>query len=155
MQWLGDGPEHLLAATQVELTDGRGGAAPAAAYEIEGGGRGRAGEVRLRLRGVERRESAEALRGRLVTVAAEALPRAGAGEAYWFELVGCRVETSSGEAVGRVRELWATPAHDTLVVDGADGRDRLIPATPALLREIDVAAGRIVIEDLPGLTDPV
>jgi len=68
--------------------------------------------------------------------------------------VGCQVELPSGETVGRVRELWATPAHDTLVVVGADGRDRLIPATPAILRRLDVAAGRIVIEDLPGLTDP-
>jgi ribosomal 30S subunit maturation factor RimM len=52
-----------------------------------------------------------------------------------------------------VRELWATPAHDTLVVAGEDGRDRLIPATPALLRTVDVEARRIVIEDLPGLVD--
>jgi 16S rRNA processing protein RimM len=156
VRWFGDGPDHLLAATKVELTDGRDDEGPAtAAYEIEGGGTGRGGEVRLALRGVDRREGAEALRGRLVTVDAAQLPSAGAGEAYWFELVGCQVETSSGEPVGRVRELWATPAHDTLVVVGLDGRDRLIPATPALMREIDVAARRIVIEDLPGLTDPI
>lgn len=156
MRWFGDGPEHLLAATKVELTDSRGGDDPAAAaYEIEGGGTGRAGEVRLALRGVDRRESAEALRGRLVTVDAAQLPRAEAGEAYWFELVGCQVETPSGEVIGRVRELWATPAHDTLVVSGADGRDRLIPAAAGLVRELDVAGRRIVIEDLPGLTDPI
>ena len=68
--------------------------------------------------------------------------------------MGCQVELPSGEAVGRVREIWDTPAHATLVVVGADGRDRLIPAAPALLRQLDVAAQRIVIEDLPGLIDP-
>ena len=76
-------------------------------------------------------------------------------EAYWFELVGCQVETPNGDVVGRVRELWDTPAHATLVVVGVDGRERLIPAAPALLRQLDVAAKRIVIEDLPGLIDPI
>jgi ribosomal 30S subunit maturation factor RimM len=54
-----------------------------------------------------------------------------------------------------VREIWDTPAHDILVVTGTDGRDRLIPAAPAILRQLDLAAQRIVIEDLPGLTDPI
>lgn len=153
MRWLGDGPGHLLSATKVALATGREDDPAALAYEIEGGGTGRAGEVRLTLRGVDRREAAEALRGRLVTVDAATLPKPGAGEVYWFELVGCRVETPSGRCVGHVRELWATPAHDTLVVAGEDGRDRLIPATPALLRMVDVEGRRIVIEDLPGLVD--
>jgi 16S rRNA processing protein RimM len=154
VRWLGDGPDNLLAAKKVELADGRGGLDPAPqAFESEGGTRGRAGEVRLSLRGVRRREVAETLRGRLVTIDAADLPQAGAGEAYWFQLVGCEVELPSGERIGRVREIWDTPAHDTLVVEGPDGRDRLIPATPAILRALDVAARRIVIEDLPGLVD--
>jgi ribosomal 30S subunit maturation factor RimM len=52
-----------------------------------------------------------------------------------------------------VREIWDTPAHATLVVVGLDGRDRLVPAAPAILRHVDVTAQRIVIEDLPGLID--
>jgi 16S rRNA processing protein RimM len=155
VRWLGDGPENLLHARTLELADGRGSEDPAPqAFAIEGGTRGRTGEVRLALRGVRSRDAAEALRGRLVLVDAAALPPAARDEAYWFQLVGCRVELPSGEAVGRVREIWDTPAHDTLVVVGADGRERLIPAVPAILRRIDVAARRIVIEDLPGLTDP-
>lgn len=154
VRWFGDGPENLLGAKRVELADARGLEDPAPlAGEIEGGGRGGRGEVRLTLRGVEGRESAEALRGRLVLIEASALPPAPAGEVYWYQLVGCRVELPGGANVGRVRELWDTPAHDLLVVVGADGRDRLIPVT--LAREVDVAARRIVIEDLPGLTDPV
>jgi len=154
-RWLGDGPDNLLAATKVELADGRGSEDPAPqAFEIEGGGRGRVGEVRLALRGVRQREDAEALRGRLILVDAAALPQAAPDEVYWFQLVGCQVELPSGETVGRVREIWDTPVHDTLVVVGADGRDRLIPAAPAILRELDIAAQRIVIEDLPGLIEP-
>jgi 16S rRNA processing protein RimM len=155
VRWLGDGPDNLLNAKKVELADARGGEDPAPlAFEVEGGGTGRAGEVRLALRGVQRREAAEALRGRLVRVDAVELPAPAPGEAYWFQLVGCRVELPSGEAVGRVREVWDTPVHDTLVVEGPDGRDRLIPAAPGIVRQLDVAARRVVIEDLPGLTNP-
>ena len=155
VRWLGEGPENLLNAKKVELAGARGSEDPApAAFEVEGGARGRAGEVRLSLRGVRDRDAAEALRGRLVQVDATELPPAGPEQVYLFQLVGCRVELPGGEAVGQVREIWQTPAHDTLVVEGADGRDRLIPAAPGILREVDVAAQRIVIEDLPGLTDP-
>jgi 16S rRNA processing protein RimM len=155
VRWLGDGPDNLLNAKKLTLADARGGDDPAPlAFEVEGGGRGRAGEVRLALRGVREREAAEALRGRLLLVDAAELPPAAPGEAYWFQLVGCRVELPSGEAVGRVREVWDTPGHDTLVVEGPDGRDRLIPAAPGILRQLDLAAGRVVIEDLPGLIDP-
>jgi 16S rRNA processing protein RimM len=154
VRWLGDGPENLLGAKRVELADARGLLDPAPlGCEIEGGGRGRAGEVRLRVRGVAGRDAAEALRGRLVLIEASALPPAPPGRVYGYQLVGCRVELPSGECVGRVRELWDAPAQDVLVVVGADGRDRLIPV--ALARELELAARRIVIEDQPGLTDPV
>ena len=73
-RWLGDGPENLLAAKKVELADARGSEDPAPqAFEIEGGTRGRTGEVRLALRGVRQREAAEALRGRLILVDAAEL----------------------------------------------------------------------------------
>lgn len=154
VRWFGDGPENLLRAKRVELADARGLEDPAPlGCEIEGGGRGRAGEVRLTVRGVEGRDAAEALRGRLVLIEASALPPAPAGEVYGYQLVGCQVVLPSGESVGRVRELWDAPGQDVLVVAGTDGRDRLIPV--ALARELDVAARRIVIEDLPGLIDPV
>jgi 16S rRNA processing protein RimM len=156
VRWFGDGPENLLGAERVELADARGMEDPEPiGCEIEGGGRGRAGEVRLALRGVARREDAEALRGRLVLIDAGALPPASIGEFYTYQLIGCRVELPNGEVVGAVREIWDTPAHALLVVAGNDGRDRLIPATAPLTRQVDVAARRIVIDDRPGLTDPI
>jgi len=156
VRWFGDGPENLLGARQLELADARGSGDPAPlGYESEGGRRGRAGEVRLALRGVAGRDAAERLRGRLVVIRASALPAPREGEVYGYQLVGCRVELPSGQPVGCVREIWDTPAHDVLVVVGADGRDRLIPAVPGITRHVDVAARRIVVEDLPGLFDPV
>jgi 16S rRNA processing protein RimM len=54
-----------------------------------------------------------------------------------------------------VREIWETGAHDVLVVEGEGGRRCLVPTARDLMREVDVEAGRIVVEELPGLFDPV
>jgi 16S rRNA processing protein RimM len=156
VRWLGDGPENLLRVARVRLADpGRGRDDPdAPVREIEGGREGRSGEVRLRLRGVLDRDAAEALRGRWVVAEENELAALPEGEFYWYQLVGCRVETPEGRAVGVVRELWDAGAHDVLVVEAGDGSQRLIPTAGPLLREVDPAARRIVVHDLPGLLDP-
>lgn len=153
VRWLGDGPENLMAAARVGL-----GAAPGdpalREYEVKKAGTARAGEARLALGGVTTREAAEALRGKLVLGVAGSLPVLPEGEHYWYELVGCAVETETGRPVGRIREIWETGAHDVLVVEGADGATCLVPTARELLREIDVEGRRVVVEERPGLFDP-
>jgi 16S rRNA processing protein RimM len=152
----GDGPENLLGVRSVALADPeRGEDDPAPLeFEIVGGGRGRQGEARLALRGVADREAAQALRGRWVLARAAELRPLPEGEHYWYELVGCRVESTAGGVIGTVRELWETGAHDVLVVERQDGRRVLVPTAAALMREVDVVEQRIVVEDLPGLFEP-
>lgn len=153
----GDGPGHLLGAARVILADTERGAEDPAAqpFEIEGGGSGRGGEIRLKLAGVADRDAAAALRGRLVLAEAEALSTLPEGEFYGYQLVGCRVETTDGRPVGRVREVWDAGGHDVLVVEGDDGQRRLLPTARALMPEVDPVGGRITVVDLPGLLDPV
>jgi 16S rRNA processing protein RimM len=127
----------------------------ASEVENQGGTTGRAGEVRLALRGVADRDAAEALRGTLLLADIAALPPLPDGGHYWHELVGCTVETAAGERVGTVSGLLDTgAAHDVLQVAGDDGRPRLIPMVGALLRSVDVPGKRIVLEDIAGLADP-
>jgi 16S rRNA processing protein RimM len=128
----------------------------ASEVENQGGSTGRAGEVRLALRGVADRDAAEALRGTLVLADVADLPPPPAGSHYWFELIGCAVETAAGGRVGTVSGVLETgAAHDVLEIAGNDGRQRLVPLAAALLRSVDVAGGRIVLEDVAGLADPV
>jgi 16S rRNA processing protein RimM len=151
---LGDGPEHLLGAEWLELSfDARAPLLDSSRrrYAVTGRGRGRPGEVRIALEGVADRDAAAALRGALVVGDAERLAPLPAGEHYWFELVGCRVEAEGGRALGTVREIWETGAHDVLVVEDDAGRKHLIPAAEAFLRRVDPAAGRIVVAPVPGL----
>ena len=45
-------------------------------------------------------------------------------------------------------------AQDLLTVRTPDGRDTLVPFVSALVPEVDLAAGRIVVADRPGLVSP-
>lgn len=151
---LGDGPANLLRLRSLVLLGPDGVAAPGE-REVESSASGRPGEVRLRLRGVGSREAAQALARLRIGARPEQLAPLAEGEHYWFQLVGCAVETHDGRALGTVRALWETGASDVLVVEDGSGREVLLPAAADLLREVDVERGRIVIEVPEGLLDPL
>jgi len=151
-----DSPENLLSLAQVALADPEKGAGDPAplCYEVEGGARGRVGEARLRLKGLTLREQALALRGRWVLGDPARFLELPAGEFYSYQLVGCRVAVEGRPAFGTVREVWATAGHDVLVVEGDDGRRRLIPTARAIMLRVEPEARRIVIADIEGLVEP-
>jgi 16S rRNA processing protein RimM len=110
-----------------------------------------AGEIRVALEGVDGRTAADALRGARVWLPADRLAPLPRGQWWGHELVGCRVEGEDGATVGVITGIWETGAPDVLVVAADDGREHLVPA--ALLRDVDVAGRRAVIEVLPGLLE--
>ncbi len=147
----GNGPEHLLDAERVWVAPGEdAGGRPVAVLSAAPG---RRGEVRMRLEGVTAREAAEALTGQLVLLEADRLSPLAGDEYYAFQLVGCRVWDHHGRELGCVRAIWATGAADLLVVESGEGRDHLIPAAEAFLREVDVEGRRIVVYAITGLLD--
>ena len=150
---LGDGPDNLLRQDRIWCSEREADDSAARAYNVQGGGSGRAGEVRLDLEGIDDRDAALAMRGQFVWADAAALEPLEEGEFYWYEVVGFQVETTGGALVGTVKEVWETGAHDVLVVDVGEARARLVPTAREILREIDRDAKRIRIEDIPGLLD--
>lgn len=101
----------------------------------------------LRFDGVETREDAEALRGRVLTVARDDLDLD--TDAYWAEeLIGRSVVTAAGAPVGTVTGVSDGAAHDYLVVADEGGQELLIPAVDEL---VEVTNERIVVQPLPGL----
>jgi 16S rRNA processing protein RimM len=110
------------------------------------------GQLLLALEGIADRTTAEGLVHARVLVAQAALPPLAENEFYYHEIEGFRVETSDGQALGDVIETFPTGAHDVWVVRGA-GREHLIPVIADVVKVIDRAARRIVIEPLPGLLD--
>lgn len=106
----------------------------------------------LDLEGCDTPEAASALRGRLLAVPeSEALPPP-PGQFYPWQLEGCRVVTEEGEEVGHVTGIEQQPGHDLWVVEGG-GREHLIPAVPAIVIDVDLAARRVVIRPPEGLLD--
>jgi 16S rRNA processing protein RimM len=108
------------------------------------------GVVHLRLSGIDTRDAASTLRERLLTIPESELDPLPEGQYYRFQLIGLAVVSTDGEELGHVTEVLSTGANDVYVVRGARG-ELLLPATDEVVREIDLEAGRILIEPLPGL----
>ena len=109
----------------------------------------------LTLAEVGDRTAAEALRGALlVTDVGDQLPE-DPEEFYDHQLVGLAVVTLEGSSAGTVAEVVHTGAQDLLVVRRPGREDALVPFVSALVPEVDLAAGRVVVADRPGLLEPL
>lgn len=69
-------------------------------------------------------------------------------------LVGLRAEHVDGTALGTVVALEAGAAQDLLVVDTGRGARVLVPFVTALVPQVDVEGGRVVLDPPGGLFDP-
>ncbi len=103
----------------------------------------------LHLNGVESRNEAEALHGQEILIETAQRPRQ-EGEFYAWEVIGLKVQTIAGEELGEVIEILVTGANDVYVVKGARG-EILLPARVEVIKSIDVEAGVMTVELLPGL----
>lgn len=104
-------------------------------------GRPHQGRWLVTFAGVDDRNGAEALRGRVLR--AEALDEDGA---LWVhELVGAEVVDTAGRSYGPVEAVEANPASDLLVLSG----ERLVPLVFVVSQE----PGRVVIDPPAGLLD--
>lgn len=110
------------------------------------------GVLLLGFEGTDDRSGAEALRG--IKLLADALDDDG-DEDTWYErdLVGLRAVTVAGEEVGEVVSLQPGAAQDLLVLRLTDGREALVPFVTAIVPEVDIEGGRVVLDPPPGLLD--
>lgn len=118
------------------------------------GARDHNGTLLLTFDQVSDRSAAEALRGTLLLADVDA---DGADEAdawYAHRLVGLRAVTLDGRDVGEVVGLEHLPAQDLLVIRNVDGRDVLVPFVTAIVPEVDIEGGRVVLDPPGGLFDP-
>ncbi len=102
------------------------------------------------------RDAAEELRGTwLVVDSSEIGPTGDPDEFHDHELIGLAAVTVGGEPVGVVTDV-RHHGQDLLVIEPAAGRrdDLLVPFVAAIVPDVDVAAGRLVIDPPPGLLEP-
>lgn len=112
------------------------------------------GVLLLGFEGVGDRTAAEALRGTRL-MATQGPEAETDDEDAWYEkdLIGLTVFTTNGEAVGEVSGLESRPVQDLLVLRLSNGRTAWVPFVAALVPEVDVEGGRIVIDPPAGLLD--
>ena len=102
--------------------------------------------VLMKFREYAVREDARALTGRLLTVAREDAAPLGPGEFYTFDIIGLHVFDMEGAELGVVENVLRTGSNDVYQARGKDGKELLIPALKAVVKEIDVKGGRMTVE---------
>jgi 16S rRNA processing protein RimM len=110
------------------------------------------GRLLVRFREVRDREQAEGLRRALLVVPESSSPSLPEGSWWDHQIEGCAVETDRGRALGTVREVIHTAANDVWSVVSEDGVETLVPVLNDVLASVDVAAKRIVVREIEGLT---
>jgi 16S rRNA processing protein RimM len=111
-------------------------------------GRSQGRNVIARLDGCEDRNQAEALAGCRILIDPAQLPRLQQGDYYWSDLIGLKVESLQGDALGVVSSILETGADDVLVVSAE--RERLIPFVIGdIVHEVDIDRQRMVVDWLP------
>ncbi len=132
-------PERLLDHRRLQLQVG----GAWRLYTVEADGRS-GGQLTVKLKGVEDRDAAQALRGAAIGVLRSELPARAAGDFYRADLIGCEVVNLAGERLGAVAHFIEIPAHALMVVRGE--REYWVPAVPQHLRRVDLQARRVVVD---------
>jgi 16S rRNA processing protein RimM len=102
--------------------------------------------VVARLRGVTDRTASETLKGVELFIDRARLPAAGNGEFYHADLIGLAAVGAGGQRIGEIVAVQNFGAGDLLEIHLADtGKTKLVPFTEAMVPEVDVAGGQVVV----------
>jgi 16S rRNA processing protein RimM len=97
-----------------------------------------------RIDGVNDRDAAQRMTGTRLYVERRQLPPPAPDEFYLADLIGLRAETPAGQSLGTVRAVEDHGAGCFIVLDGPP--ERLLPFSRAVVPEVDLAGGRLVVE---------
>ena len=97
-----------------------------------------------KLAGIETREQALQLKGARVAMERAALGEPGEGHYILADLVGLEVRNEQDEVLGTVKRWFSNGGQDVMEVAGE--RSRLIPWVRAIVKAVDVAGRRIVVD---------
>lgn len=111
------------------------------------------GGLGARITGVSTKEQADALRGTSLFVARDRLPALPDDEFYHADLIGLSAYDTGGELIGKVSAIYNHGAGDIVEISPIRHKSALLlPFTTAIVPNVDLAAGRIVV-DLPDDTE--
>ena len=114
------------------------------------------GQLLVAFAGITDRTAAAELTGSWLSVDSSQLPDTGDPDEFRdYELIGLSVRTCAGDPVGVVTDVLHY-GQDLLVVRRQDepGGEALVPFVKAIVPEVDLRAGVVVIDPPPGLLEP-
>ena len=108
----------------------------------------------VRIKGVEDRDAADALKGQMLYVERDGLPKPDEDEFYFSDLIGLDAELVDGTPFGQVVEAADYGGGAFLEVKSLDHGRVLVPFTKAAVPNVDIAGKRVVIDPPVGLLEP-
>ena len=105
----------------------------------------------VRVDGVTTRNEAEMLNGVELSVPRDRLPKAAEDEFYHADLIGLDAVGPDGTRLGTVIAVQNFGAGDLLEIAPSRGATFLVPFTRAIVPEVDLGGGRVVVDPPPGL----
>lgn len=121
-------------------------------FELSLVGTGPKGQLLGRIAGIDDRDAAAALKGTELYVERDRLPDSSDdGSFYHADLIGLAARLADGTPFGRVTAVHDFGAGDVLEIVPPDGEPVMLPFTHAVVPEVDVAAGHIVVDPPAGL----
>lgn len=108
--------------------------------------------VLLKLKGVSDRDAAQALVGAEIMAPRESFPEPDQDEYYWSDLIGLKACTEDDSVLGRVVNIFSTPAADVLVI-GEGENEVMLPFRREMILEVDLNAGRLLVRPPEGLLE--
>ena len=123
------------------------------AFEIEKV-RYQKGMVILKLKGVDDRNAAEALKDHDIMITEEDLRELPEDTFYVRDLIGCKVfNAETGAEIGTIADVLQNSAQDIYVIKTASGKDAMIPAVGDFVDEVNVEEKYVKVKLIPGLID--
>ncbi|MBS7577594.1 MULTISPECIES: ribosome maturation factor RimM [unclassified Enterococcus] len=74
-------------------------------------------------------------------------------EYYYHQIIGLAVITTTGETIGRIKEILSPGANDVWVIARSGKKDALIPYIESVVKAIDLDENTVTIELMEGLID--
>ncbi len=100
----------------------------------------------IRFDGIDNREAARLLTNKMLTVDRKDAAPLEDGEYYTFDIIGLEVFARDGQRLGVVENVLKTGSNDVYVTRTEVGGELLIPALKRVVKEINIAEGRMIID---------
>ena len=110
--------------------------------------------VILKLRGVDDRNAAEALKERDIYITEADLPELPDDTFYVRDLIGCEVrDEKNGSVIGKIQDVLQGAAQDVYVITLLSGKETMIPAVAEFVKKVDMAQRIVTVALIPGFID--